>query len=123
MLVDEDTTLAVAASGSSTAREVVCGVDSGAVAAAVFWDNCAHAAPVVGCGRVCRAGVAACDCGCGDVDDVGIDADPVGLESAGDAESGAAAATPCPAAIAAPRPAATAPARSHRTERGVALRR
>jgi hypothetical protein len=47
-----------------------------------------------------------CGADCGDFDDVGIDTDPAGLESAGDAESGA-----------------TAPVRSHSTERGVAWRR
>jgi hypothetical protein len=101
MLADEESTLAAGVAGSSTTwREVLCRNDGGVVTvvAAVGW-------------------------ACGDFDEVGIDTDLVGPESAGDAESGAAAATPCPAAIAAPRPAATAPARSHRTDRGVALRR
>jgi hypothetical protein len=117
VLVVEESLLA--APGSSTVLDLLCRDPAGEVATA----GVADATWVIRCGPVVTPEFAAFGCSCGEFDEVAADTDPVGLESAGGVESGAAAAKPCPVATAAPRPAATAPVRNHRTERGVAPRR
>jgi hypothetical protein len=76
--------LAVAPPRSSTVRDVVRGVSV----------DVAEAAWVILCGPVLTAAFAASGCSCAEFDEGAADADPVGLESAGAVESGAAAATP-----------------------------